>query len=622
MTEWICMQTRKVWIWLTAVLLLCLMPLMAGAEELRGYVKGQGWVFAQMGQYPYEKDGTVKPVLWRVLSIENDQALLITEYVIDTQQVIFESDPKKIEKYDYRRITCFEESDMFPWINTVMIDTMFGTDPIRNVLIPEDNGASLFILDNEEFLNPKYGFSATKWNNQPSRHATGTPYAIRKRGLIVGENGRSPYFSATIKSSEAYHLALVGYDGHISWAGYTRTNVGLRPCIRVDLTELEVTGGKGTREKPFVLSYTGSEGYTAPVTAGNQQQTAAARPTATPVPAPTAVPVSEGEVLLSFVGDCSIGDSIQYVDTSNSYHTVIDEKGYAWPFSLVKEYLAADDLTVANLEVVFTERRAHLDKMYPLVGAPDHVNVLLEGSVEMVNTVNNHCMDFHNTGYNDTLEVLDQAGIARFGTVYPGQENGHDDLGIQEIDGIRFGFIGFTYPQSSDQKKIANRIKTLKEEENCDIVIVSLHWGTEEEMLQNAGQINLAKAAINAGADLIWGHHPHVVQPIHFYKGKPVFYSTGNFTFGTMSQVDPSTGIFQVAYERIDGEVQLKRLQVIPCKTQGSGDYRPYVLTDEKERQEVFANLYRKRAIAKCVNPPESFLKTGVVYFENGEIVP
>ncbi len=328
------------------------------------------------------------------------------------------------------------------------------------------------------------------------------------------------------------------------------------------------------------------------------------------------------EILLSFVGDCSIGDSFQYTDYDSSYHNTIDEKGYDWPFSLVREYLANDDLTIANLEVVFTKRRSHTDKMYNLIAAPDHVNALLAGSIEMVNTVNNHCMDFKSAGYQDTLDTLAAAGVQWFGSVYPGSKNGFDDYPTRQVGDIRIGFIGFSYPQDYDKRSIANRIAKLKDEQGCDLVVVSLHWGRETHMTPESWQPTYAKNIIDAGADVIYGHHPHVIQPIQFYKGKPILYSTGNFTFGTMSRVDPSTGIFQLTYEKKDGQVQLKQLQVIPCEVQYGPDYRPIVLTDEAARQEVFRKLVLKREYKNLVNPPASFLETGVVRFENGEMLP
>ena len=334
---------------------------------------------------------------------------------------------------------------------------------------------------------------------------------------------------------------------------------------------------------------------------------------------------AEGEdaaVLMSFVGDCSLGDSYNVREYTGSYHKVLDEKGYGWPFSLIGDYLKNDDWTVANLEVVLTTRRNHVDKNHPLVGAPDHVNVLTESSVEMVNTVNNHCMDFYVEGYRQTLETLDQAGVQHFGTVYPNRPEGSDILGEVEIKGIRFGFIGFSYPQDSDLKRIAARIAVLKEERGCDLVIVSMHWGRETHMTPESEQAKFARDIINAGADMIWGHHPHVLQPIQVYNGKLILYSTGNFTFGTMSKVDPSTGIFQITAERVDGKAEITELRVIPCQTQGNGDYRPFELTDEKERKAVFKKLTWNKTYYGMENLPASFLETGVVRFENGQMVP
>ena len=514
-----------------------------------------------------------------------------------------------------------------PWLNTVCIETLFGGDPVRNLLIPDATRGELFILNMDELRNPAYGFSANTWGEQPSRQAAGTPYAVRTRGLYSDGNGKVSYWAADIKDEEAYRLALVGYDGHLSWGGYTRQNVGLRLAIRVDMSDLEVTGGAGTRQKPFILTYTGNA---TPVPAPTATATPAPEATAVPVAEATAVPAWEAtaapaaddEVLLSFVGDCSIGDSEQYATYDSSYHTCIEKNGFAWPFSLVKEHLAADDLTVANLEVVFTNRRAHTDKLYNMVGDPSHVNVLTEGSVEVVNTVNNHCMDFHRDGYLDTLDVLTKAEVDYFGTIYPWQADGFDDLLVKEIDGIRFGFMGFSYPADSDLKRITSRIKILKEDEGCDIVVVSLHWGRETHPTPTSGNVAFAKEVIKAGADVIWGHHPHVLQSMTFYMGKPIMFSTGNFTFGTMSQVDPATGIFQLAYEKVGDEVQLKRLQVIPCQTQPSPDFRPFVLTDEAARKDVFRKLVYKKGWAKCDNPPESFLETGIVNFVDGVMQP
>lgn len=325
---------------------------------------------------------------------------------------------------------------------------------------------------------------------------------------------------------------------------------------------------------------------------------------------------STEEVMISFVGDCSIGDAFNSIGISSSYHSVVKREGYAWPFSAVYQYLAEDDLTVANLEVVLTNSSKHKDIRHPLRAAPDHVNVLLEGSIEVVNTVNNHSYDYMRQGYIDSMAVLDEAGIGRFGSIYYQRQDGFSDILVKEVKGIRFGFIGISYPQSKDIPWVIDRIAELKEEEHCEIVVVSMHWGRETHMKQNGTQINVARDLIDGGADVIYGHHPHVLQPMLFYHGKPVMFSTGNFTFGTMSDVDRHTGIFRF-YFRWNGErVIISRIQVVPCLTSGNGDYRPIELTDEAQRKKVFRILSPSYRISGFDNPPADFLESGIIRFD------
>ena len=141
-------------------------------------------------------------------------------------------------------------------------------------------------------------------------------------------------------------------------------------------------------------------------------------------------------------------------------------------------------------------------------------------------------------------------------------------------------------------------------------------------MEPSSWQLPYARKLIDAGADVIWGHHPHVIQPIQFYQGKPIFYSTGNFTFGTISDLDPATGIFQLSYQRKEnGEVELKKLEVIPCHTQKAPDYRPVGLTEPAERQDVFKKLMMKKEYKGFENLPASFLETGIVEFSDGQMI-
>ena len=645
-----------------AVLALLLLLLAPAQAEIQGYVKGQGYNYVYFGQYPYDRDGTVQPVLWRVLAVQDNKALMLTEYLIDTDQVIFVTDEKIIENHSYRRIEKFEESDLFPKLSTEYVDRLLGDDPIRNALVAQPNGAILFLLNDEDYVNTDYGFEKSRWAEWPARikshEAQGTPYAIKQRGLYVAyQNDSSPYWVATVKSPTDYKLQIVGFNGHLSYGAYTRVNIGLRLAVQLDLNQIEISGGQGSKQSPYQVKYTGSAAPAQPaelvpnpteepvaqpvetaapaaVTQGSSAllyTLAPSQPTVpaivpTAAPEPTAEPVAEApakdpnSVTLSFVGDCSIGDSAQYTTAKSSYHTCINQNGYAWPFSLVHDYLANDDLTVANLEVVFTTRTRHQDKMYYLKGDPSFVNVLTDGSIEMVNTVNNHCMDFMNEGYVDSLATLDSAGVKHFGTINPGLANPHDDLGLVDVNGIMFGFVGWSYPQEYDLRNISNRILQLKSQ-GAEVVVVSLHWGRETYMTPESWQNSFARNVLDAGADLVWGHHPHVIQPIALYGGKPILFSTGNFTFGTMSDVNPATGIFQLTYEKTAAGPALKELKVIPCTTQKSPDFRPKELTEQKDRLQVFKYLTFKKAPYMLENPPASFLETGVIQFENGQMV-
>ena len=297
---------------------------------------------------------------------------------------------------------------------------------------------------------------------------------------------------------------------------------------------------------------------------------------------------------------------------------MVKAKGFDWPFSLVSEELYADDLTIANLEVVLTTYRTVREKKeINLIADPSHTEIILQSGIDVVSTANNHSWDFRSSGYHNALSHLDAAGIPHFGTIYPFLEDGSDICIVQDVKGVKVGFLAFTYPQEYDKKRIANRIDSLREQ-GAQIVVASMHWGTEEKTKPNSWQIELGRFCIDEGADVVYGHHPHILQPVQFYKGKPIFYSTGNFTFGTMSRVDPDTGIFQLTYDVVDGEPVLRRFGVIPCRTQGSGDYRPYILTDEKECVTMRKKLVLKSKNKSLTTVSQFFVENGYMEFTDG----
>lgn len=325
----------------------------------------------------------------------------------------------------------------------------------------------------------------------------------------------------------------------------------------------------------------------------------------------------ENTLTLSFVGDCSMGEMYESRGKEGSYTHVLDTKGLDWPFSLVRDVLERDDFTFANNEVVYSTRKSHQDKRTNLIAAPQYAAVYAHTGIDAVNTANNHALDFFMEGYDDTLAALDAQALPHFGTLYPNTKRERDQLGLYEVKGIKIGALGFSYPQDTDLKHIEKRIQTLKEE-GCQLIIVSLHWGREVQFTPQSWQFSYARKVMDMGADVIWGHHPHVLQPVQFYKGKPIFYSTGNFTFGSMSNVDRNTGIFQLTYHLDEGVPSLFSFSVVPCQTQGKGDFRPLPLTDDQEKETMLKRLIYKKNVKNMVNLPAEFVNTGIVYL-NGE---
>lgn len=581
----------------------------AGAEDVRGYDKSQGgYEYVLLGEYPYEEDGATAPVVWRVLSVQEGRALLLSEMILDTKQVTFVEDEKDRTNHNYPDLTDFRDSDLSKWLNGEMLDTLLGGDPLLGAVIETEQGR-LWLLSYEQMSDTKMGFDKSVWNhNMRSRRAVATPYA-KAGGILVDRSlGTSPWWSGTLRNKTGKKGWIAGVDGHISVGFFGRTNVGVRPALTIDLTLCKLLSGAGTQDDPFVLG----------------AKTAASRPAFALLASAGASDVAlrpssggdaETEVVLSFVGDLSIGDATQSRQTANSLTNVINQNGYAYPFSLVDQYFHADDYTFGNLEVNFTtQERLKSKNKYNMIGQPDFVNVLIEGGFDVVNTVNNHCMDFTEAGYQDTLKTLDDAGFNHFGTIYPGMPRESDILGVADVKGIRIGMVGFSYPdEKRDLKKYVARIEKLKNEMGCDLVVCSMHWGREEHMTSMNTQYSFAKKLVDAGADIIWGHHPHVLQPVMFYQGKPLMFSTGNFIFGTMGNVDPSTGIFQLVYHVEDGKPVLTQMRVVPCQTGKKGDYRPYELTDPAERTACWKKMISKKKISKLDNLPASFAETGIV---------
>ena len=223
---------------LTVLTLLAAFP--ARADTLRGYSKtAPHYQYVVLGSYPYEKDGAERPVLWWVLSVTDGEALLFSEIILDVHQVILCSSQRDSEKRNFRRITDYTQSDLYTWMNGEMLDTLLGDNPIRGALVETHNGLRAHASPYAKSIKmyPDWG----------------------QKLYVFDEFDTCPYWVVAFKSSSEANIMmqLCGYDGHLSWGVYTRTGVGVRPAMTLDLKKCAVTGGAGTAEDPFVLTYIG-----------------------------------------------------------------------------------------------------------------------------------------------------------------------------------------------------------------------------------------------------------------------------------------------------------------------------------------------------------------------------
>ena len=289
---------------------------------------------------------------------------------------------------------------------------------------------------------------------------------------------------------------------------------------------------------------------------------------------------------VSVVGDCTLGTDETF-DYSTSLNAYFDNYGSSYFLQNVKPIFSADDLTIANFEGTLTESDAREDKTFAFKAPASFAKILTDGNVEAVTTANNHSHDYGEQGFTDTLNALDAEGITHFG---------YDETAVMDIKGVKVGLVGIY--ELKDHMERAQQVKdniAKVKEEGAQLIIVIFHWGNEKEEVPDSNQMALGRLAIDEGADLVCGHHPHVLQGIEKYKGKYIAYSLGNFCFGGNSNPqDKDTMIFQQTFTIKNGKVKDDdKINIIPCSISSktnSNDYCPTPLNGE-EKQRVLDKI-------------------------------
>ena len=276
---------------------------------------------------------------------------------------------------------------------------------------------------------------------------------------------------------------------------------------------------------------------------------------------------------LSVVGDCTLGtdETFDYDTSLNAYY---ENYGADYFLQNVKDIFSTDDLTIANFEGTLTDSDEREDKTFAFKAPASYASILTGGSVEAVNTANNHSHDYGEQSFDDTLAALDDAGIVHFG---------YDETAVMDVKGIKVGLVGIyeLYDHLEREQQLKDNIAKVKAD-GAQLIVVIFHWGNETETVPDSSQTTLGRIAIDEGADLVCGHHPHVLQGIETYKGRNIVYSLGNFCFGgNSSPSDMDTMIYQQTFTiDADGVKKDNVTNIIPCSISsaaydGYNNYQP-----------------------------------------------
>ena len=291
------------------------------------------------------------------------------------------------------------------------------------------------------------------------------------------------------------------------------------------------------------------------------------------------------EITITLGGDSVLGTREEWKDDRNTFDTCIKENGLEYPFGGLKEIFEQDDMTYINLECVLqSDNEGHdHNKQHTFRGDPSYAEMLPLASVEQVNLANNHTIDYRKAGTKSTQEALKAAGIPY---------SGNKELYVWEINGHKIGFGGCRETTFLNSKATVYRdIQSLKKQ-GCDVIIYSCHWGKEYSPTHNKTQQRMAQYAVNSGADIVVGTHPHVVQGIEQRDNSKgthnavILYSLGNLVFGgthDMKTFDATLARATLSFDD-SGKYEGVTIDFIPVLTSGSApknDFRPVLAQGE-----------------------------------------
>lgn len=282
-------------------------------------------------------------------------------------------------------------------------------------------------------------------------------------------------------------------------------------------------------------------------------------------------------VSINAVGDCTLGYDARY-GYAGSFIEVYEQKGEDYFFGGVKDIFSTDDLTIINLEGTFTSSTDREDKTFTFRAPTSYANMLPKASIEVANLANNHSYDFKEQGYKDTVQALEDVGVNYYGNEY---------YYVYEKNNIKIGLAGIYCTEDPTCTTKVDKVISDLQEKSVDTIILTFHWGIETHYEQSALQTELGHYAIDHGADLVLGHHPHRIQGIENYNGKYIVYSLSNFSFGGhKNPSDKDSFIFHIDYTYEDKNIIDREISVYPVSIssmKNKNDYRPTLLEGEEK---------------------------------------
>lgn len=289
--------------------------------------------------------------------------------------------------------------------------------------------------------------------------------------------------------------------------------------------------------------------------------------------------------VLSFAGDCTFGYTITPEGSGGNFPSIVGTD-YSYPLANVAQYFLNDDYTLVNLECCLTyytpteeemESMGLATKRFRFKGLPAYAQILSCSGVEFASCCNNHSLDFGWTGWSNTLSALADVGVG-----YAGY--GKTWVATTE-SGLTIGVAAYSFYVT--EANLRSTISSLREQ-GAEVVIISLHGGTEGSYSPTENQIRNSRLAIDCGADIVFGHHTHTLLPVEYYGDGVIYYGLGNFSFaGNTYPSDMDSAILQQEILRAqDGTISLGALTMIPCSmssitTQNNYQPTPYQTSDE-----------------------------------------